>query len=97
MINVTSTEGSGGGGLISFGIVLFFKFLFEKNVQYIDGGSEIHFLRFMRYYTSSQILCLVTRTPTVISCAIRFIELKIILHIMYMVNYNLCSQLAVLQ
>ena len=44
-----------------------------------------------------KILNLVTRTPTVISYAISFIELKIIMHIMYIVNYNLCSLLAVLQ
>ena len=40
---------------------------------------------------------LVTRTPTVISYAISFIELKIIMHSMNIVNYNLCSLLAVLQ
>ena len=40
---------------------------------------------------------LVTRTPTVISSAIRFIELKIIMHIMYIVKCNQRSLLAVLQ
>ena len=43
-----------------------------------------------------KIIFLVTQTLTVVSCAIRFIELKITLHIMYMVNYlqslgRLCS------
>ena len=33
---------------------------------------------------------IITQALTVVSCAIRFIELKIILHIMYMVNYLQC-------
>ena len=40
---------------------------------------------------------LITRTPTVVSSTIRFIELKIIMHIMYIVKINQRSLLAVLQ
>ena len=40
---------------------------------------------------------LITQTPTVVSSAIRFIELKIIIHIMYIVRITSCSLLAVIQ
>ena len=40
---------------------------------------------------------IISQTPTVVSSAIRFIELKIIIHIMYNVRITPCSLLAVIQ
>ena len=40
---------------------------------------------------------IISQTPTVVSSAIRFIELEIIIHIMYNVRITPCSLLAVIQ